>query len=361
MRGEFEISWQMPKAVELVIWDDAGWEVLVDALEPESYYILKRRNHPVFLHPLIVCETLISALTRRNTHYGIVIKHCHPKTVITLIDNNRWFHRLAVKLPNIRFIAIQNGIRHRVPDEWLPIGPPATYKSEYFCFGQSEIDSYRAIGYQFKKIRAMGSVKNALFSHHLNDSKKGSHVSERGHILLISQHRPTSITSTQHEYEKMVSWLYSYLKSHPGLQASVALSRRSDNPEYEKERLFHQEKFGNRVALIPRGRGWMTNYQSTEQFDVVVASSSTLAFESLARGRKALLCDVRFYDSFLGQSRTPDWMLSRLGEETFDDALTKLLEMPLEDFVSRNRKSINYFMIAPNEDFIAELKRLVVG
>ena len=105
----------------------------------------------------------------------------------------------------------------------------------------------------------------------------------------------------------------------------------------------------------------MTNYQFTEQFDVVVSSSSTLALESLARGRKALLCDVRFYDSFLGQSFSPDWMLSRLGEETFDDALTKLLGMTLEDFVLRNRKSINYFMIAPDENSVAEFKRHVVG
>ena len=350
----------MPKVVELVIWDEAGWEVLFDALEPESYYILARRNHPIFLHPLIMWETLISALARRNTHYGIVIKHCHPRAVVTFIDNNRWLHKLALRLPDIRFIAIQNGKRNPFPPD-QPIGPPATYKSEYLCFGQCEIDSYRAIGYQFREIKVMGSLKNALFSHHLNDSKKGSHVSERGHILLISQYRPTSNTFTQHEYQKMVSWLYSYLKSHPGLQASVALSRRSDDPEYETEKLFHQEKFGNRVTLIPRGQGWMTNYQSTEQFDVIVTYHSTLGYESLARGRKALLCDVRLSDSFEGQSRTPDWMLPSSDQEIFDDALTKLLGMTLEDFVLRNRKSINYFMIAPDENSVAEFKRHVVG
>ena len=289
---------------------------------------------------------------------------CHPKTVVTFIDNNPRFHKLANRLPDVRFVAIQNGERDSFPDEGLPIGLPATYDSAYLCFSQFEIDSYRSIGYKFKHINGMGSLKNALFVHHLHDSKKGLNMSKKGDILLISQFRKVAMESFfqgQIHYAKVVSLLYSYLESHPGLQVSVALACTPDQSDYEAERLFHQEHRGNLATLIPKSEDWMSAYYLTGQFSVVVAASSTLGFETLARGRKTLMCDVRLLRNFVDQAVTPDWILSRLDQETFDDACTKLFAMPLEDFVLRNRKSINYFMLSPHENSITEFQRNIVG
>jgi surface carbohydrate biosynthesis protein len=365
VRRQFEVSWQMPKAVDLVIWDEVGSQFLLDAIEPESYYILKTRNNSIFLHPLIVWETLVSALTKRNTHHGVVIKRCHPKTVVTFIDNNLRFHKLANRLPDIRFVAIQNGQRDAFPDESQAIGPPAIYDSEYLCFSQCEIDSYRSIGYKFKHINGMGSLKNALFVRHLYDSKRGINMSGKGDILLISQYRKMNpeweFDMSMTQYNTVLNVLRLYLESHPGLQVSVALACTPDQSDYEAERLFHQEHLGNLATLIPKSEDWMSAYYLTGQFSVVVAASSTLGFETLARGRKTLMCDVRLLRNFVDQAVTPDWILSRLDQETFDDACTKLFAMPLEDFVLRNRKSINYFMLSPHENSITEFQRNIVG
>ena len=364
MRRQFEVSWQMPNAVDLIIWDEVGSQFILAALDPASYQILRVRHRTVYLHPLIVWETLVSALTKRNTHYGVVIKRCHPKTVVTFIDNNPRFHELANRLPDIRFVAIQNGSRNGFPDRPQAIGPPAIYDSEYLCFSQFEIDSYRAIGYKFKHINVMGSLKNALFVRHLHDSKRGINMSGKGDILLISQFRKVAMESFfqgQINYAKVVSLLYSYLESHPGLQVSVALACTPDQSDYEAERLFHQEHLGNLATLVPKSENWISTYYLTGQFSVVVAASSTLGFETLARGRKTLMCDVRLLRNFVDQAVTPDWILSRLDQETFDDACTKLFAMPLEDFVLRNRKSINYFMLSPHENSITEFQRNIVG
>ena len=364
VRRQFEISWQMPKAVELVIWDEVDSNIFLALLDPASQHIIRVRDHPLYLHPLILWETLISGLTKRNTHHGVVIERCRPKMVVTFIDNNPRFHKLANKLPDIRFLAIQSGIRHRSSDQSQAIGLSATYNSEYLCFGQFEIDYYRSIGYKFKHIRGMGSLKNALFARDLHESKKGLGASEKGDILLISQFRKAAmepLTQSQSRYVKVVSLLNSYLESHPGLQVSVAMVCAPDQSDYEAERLFHQERLGNLATLTPNSEEWTSSYHLTEQFSVVVTASSTLGFETLGRGRKAMICDERLSRTFVDQTFTPDWILSRFDQEIFDGACTKLLTMPSEEFILRNRKSINYFMLSSQEDSIAKFQRAIIG
>jgi len=365
MTGDVEILWQRPKPVELVIWDEMGAQFLLDALNPASHHLLRVRNCPVYLHPLIVWRTLVGRLTKRHTHHEVVIGLCQPKAVVTFIDNDPRFHKLASGFPDIRFIAIQNGSRHTFADEAQAFGSPATYNSEFFCFGHEVIDFCKANGYQFKQIKIIGSLRNALFVQYLQNLAKGFHASERSDIVLISQFRRSieepSSSQALNEYKQVVSFLHTYLRSHPGLRVSVSLVNSIDHPDHDAERLFHQQKLGNLVSLIPKSADLMSSYLAAEQSNVVVTSTSTLGFESLARGRKTLMCDVRLSDTFVEQSFTPDWILSRLDQETFDDAITKLSGMPLEDFVSRNGKSINHFMIAPHENFLSELKKQVLG
>ena len=366
LAGDFEVSWQRLQAVELVIWDEVGSQFLLDALDPVSHYILKVRNYSIYLHPLIVWETLISALTRRNTHYGIVIKHLQPKAVVTFIDNNAQFHKLASRFPDVRFIAIQNGARKALGDAPAPIGPPASYDSEYLCFGQNEIDSYRAIGYHFKQIKVMGSLKNALFVQHLRGSTEQFDASEGYDLVLISQFRAAMMTSVPLrqgpvEYEKTVRCLYSYLESHAGLRVSVAMVTAGGDPDHDAEVLFHQERLGNLVTLVPNSEDRMSNYYLTEKSKVAVSAYSTLGLENLGRGCRTLMCSSIYSEAFKDQPFFPDWALLRLDQETFDDAMTKLLVMPREDFVSRNSKSKNYVMVSSHENSILEFKRQVVG
>jgi surface carbohydrate biosynthesis protein len=364
IHGEIEVSWQRLKPVDLVIWDEVGSQFVLDALGPTSYYILRSRQNPIYLHPSIVWATLISTLTKRNTHHGIVIQQCQPRCVVTLIDNNPRFHKLASKLPNVRFVAIQNGSRKGFADEPQALGPPETYDSEYLCFGQNEIDSYEKIGYKFKKIEAVGSLRNALFAQHLNQLTEDFHVGERYDIALISQfRRPVSDSFPMFlvEYEKVVSLLYSYLRSHPGLRISVALVTASDHLDHEAELLFHRQRLGGLATLIPKSEDLMSSYFLTEQSNVVVTNASTLGLESLARGRKTLVSSSLYSKATVGQQSFVDWTCSSLDQEIFDEAITNLLAMSREKFLSRNSESINYVMIAPCENSISEFRRKLNG
>lgn len=365
MTGEVEVLWQRPKPVELIIWDEVGSQFLLAALNPTSHHIIRVRSSSIYLHPFIVWGMLIGALTKRNTRYEVVIELFKPKVVVTFIDNDPTFHRLASRYSDVRFVAIQNGGRQGMSDEPLPIGPPATYDSEYFCFGQNEIDSYKVIGYQFKKMEAVGSLKNALFMQVMRDSTEGLYASERYDIVLISQFRrgisePSPLLALV-EYKEVVSFLYSYLESRPRLRVSVALVSNSDDPDHDAELLFHREGLGDTAILVPRSGDLMSGYLLTQQSDVVVAASSTLGFESLARGRKTLLCSSLYFEALADRPHFTDWTLLRADQDTFDEAITKLLAMPRETFLLRNRKSINYVMVAAREDSIPELKKKVLG
>lgn len=365
MTGNFEVSWRKPKPVELVIWDDVGSQVLLDALEPPSYYILNVRKKVIYLHPVIVWDTVINALTRRNTHYGIVIKYCRPKTVITLIDNNLRFHQLASRFPAVRFIAIQNGVRfYTFPDEALPFGPSAKYESEYLCLGPSEIDSLKMFGIQFKQIKPIGSLRNALFAQSLRDSTEGALTIKQYDIVWISQYRKINLESTSHIWEvesvTALQLLHSYLESHAEVRASVAMVCAKDHPDYDAEVIFYREHLGNLADLIPKSEDWMSSYHITEKSEVVVSSFSTLSLENLARGRKTLMCSSIYSEIFVDQLFSPDWTLRRLDHENFDEAITKLLAMTRKDFLSRNSKSINYVVVPCHTDFILHLVREVL-
>jgi surface carbohydrate biosynthesis protein len=352
----------MPKPVQVVIWDEMGSQFLIQALEPKSYHILKVRKFAIYLHPLIVWRTVIGVLTRRNTHYGIVIEYCKPKTVITFIDNDSRFHRLASSFPDTSFDAIQNGVRAPVHSEAARyLGPQTKYDSNQWCWGQNEIESYEALGYRFKKVTAVGSLRNHFFYRTIQDSKDSRFSGESFDVVLISQFRHQILEShpmqAYVEYEKLVCALASYLSAHDGLRACVAMVTDTGNPDHGQEKRFHNLRLGDLVTLIPKSEELMSGYLLTEQSDVVVSSSSALGFESLARGRKTLMCSRLYSDIFVDQTFSPDWTLFSMDQEIFDKAMTNLLAMSRENFVSRNSESTNYFMIPAHENSMSTLIR----
>ena len=299
-----------------------------------------------------------------SAHYKSVIETCRPKSVITFIDNDTGFHQLASRLPDVRFIAIQNGARFTTfPDAALPFGPSAKFESEYLCLGPSEIDSLKMFGIQFKRIKPIGSLRNALFAQSLRDSTEGALAIEQYDIVWISQYRKMNSESTsllwQVELISVLGLLHSYLESHAELRVSVAMVCEKDHPDYDAEVIFYREHLGNLADLIPKSESWMSNYHLTEKSEVVVSSFSTLSLENLARGRKTLMCSSIYSEIFVDQLFSPDWTLPRLDHENFDEAITKLLAMTRRDFLSRNSKSINHVVIPSHTDFILDLIREV--
>ena len=360
LTGNFETSWKMPKPVQIVIWDETGSQHLIEAFQPTSYHILRVRELAVYLHPLIVWRTVIGVLTKRTTHYGIVIEYCKPKTVVTFIDNDPRFHRLASSFPDTPFNAIQNGVRCPTESDAAPyLGPPTKYDSNQWCWGQNEIDFYEALGLQFKKITAVGSLRNNLFYRTIQDSKDSRSEGEGFDVVLISQFRRQILESHPEqalvEYEKLVCSLASYLSAHDGLRACVAMVTDTGHPDHGQEKRFHDLRLGDLVTPIPKSEDLTSGYLLTEQSNVVVASSSALGFESLARGRKTLICSSLYSDRFVDQTFSPDWTLSSMDQEIFDNAMTNLLAITRENFVSRNSESTNYFMIPPHENSMSTL------
>lgn len=364
LAGNFEVSWQRPKHVELVIWDEEGSQSLIDAIQPASHYILKVRNHPIFLHPLVVWGTLFGLLSRRNSHYSTVIKFCKPRAVATFIDNDHRFHRLASKVPTVNFVAIQNGVR-AVNYSGYPhmLGPQASYESKQLCWGQLEIDNYKSLGYRFKSVIAVGSLRNNIFFQAFDASTEL--VVESFDILLISTFRnfadlqdpPPGYVA----YLRIVRFLSSYVTSHSGLRIGIAMCRPTDHPDYILEELFYKQQLGDLITVVPQSEDGMSSYLLTEKSDVIMSTSSALGIESLARGRKTLMCASHFFDFFEDQAFFPDWTLPRMDQEIFDEAITKLLSMTRESFITRNSESIKYFMNPPHEKSISTIRKEMFG
>jgi hypothetical protein len=362
--GVLEVSFRRPKPVEVVIWDETGAQSLLEAIDPPSYHILKVRTQ-IYLHPLIIWRTLISGLSGPGAHYGSVIEYCKPRTVVTFIDNSPEFHRMASRFPDVSFIAFQNGVRTPdYPDRPPHLGAPVRYNSTQLCWGQNEIDFFNARGHQFKEIKAMGSLQNTLFYRAFHDSTKS--VGDIYDLVLISTYRK-KYSEEIHPllayvaYEKVVFFLRSYLESHDGLRVCVAMASGSDDAAHDSERLFHEKLLGNLASLVPKSADAMSSYLTTEQSNVVVSASSALGIESLARGRKTLMCNDPLAETFVGQPFFPDWILRHMDQETFDMAIKKLLAISQEDFLLRNKNSMEYFIVPPHENSISEIRKEVLG
>ena len=90
-----------------------------------------------------------------------LIKAIDPKVVITFVDYNFAFFKLAKKLDkNYKFIAVQNA--HRDLFDFTEANLKKIYIPEYFCFGQNTIDHYRAFKTNIKNFKIIGSPTLSL-------------------------------------------------------------------------------------------------------------------------------------------------------------------------------------------------------
>jgi len=245
------------------------------------------------------------------------------------------------------------------PDDTPPIGTPANFGSIYLCFGQNEIDSYTGLGYKFKRIKAVGSLRNAAYSRLLTNSSERLSHTDNFDVVLISQFGEASLEKhpplIYADYEKVMRLLSTYANSNPTLKIGVLLRTETESPDHNSELDFHLNIMAAHVEMVTKNDGWVSNYHATERSEVVLSSSSTLGFESLARGCKTLMCSAPLVEKFQSNSHFPDWSPTDIDFKDFDDKLSNLLRMPKQHFGKRNMDSINYFIRSPQGESILDV------
>ncbi len=233
------------------------------------------------------------------------IKIFKPKFVFTFIDNNVDFYKIAKYFPEIKFIAIQNGLRANYANQsgcgFFEVLQRESQKSELsahaICvFGKSSGDQYAKF-IRSKQI-ITGSLKNNLIGEDISTAPNFD-------IVLISQHSPFQIPNSDVRFffgnqsfsaaefylieQRVVNFLSK--RAVRTNQSFAVLGKRTDANPFERE-FFTSAAKPFPVQFFPRTSESST-YEFCKSASLIVTVDSAIGHEFLGRGKKVVFLSGR--------------------------------------------------------------------
>ncbi len=284
------------------------------------------------------------------------------KVVLTFIDNSGLFQTLS-RLDKTRvYFAIQNGTRTLAcVRDYLPKSPhPYAHISmtNFFCFGDRDVQLYRKHGHTIDSCIPVGSLIGGYYKSVISTGKK-----ERKYDLCyVSQWHG-------HFYKEIVGEDYSAIMSRRVGAAISGLNRllsrllaetdltmlicpRNDD---DAEREFYRSLFGERVTIFKSDRNDFSTYRAAEQCELTVALNSTTLCEVFAWRQKVLWCNVTNDEHY----RMPEAGISYFDGDDYQalkNRVITLLETPKADYqrmiTEQSRFINNYDSVNPPHEII---------
>ena len=314
------------KNIKYFIYDDCNKLFLNKLFLKDDYKIFNFRKifNPKFKRIFFLIKFLIQnlfsfknmmILIKDGFHVAIVfneIKNYKPKFVITTTDNDLRFYLLKQYFDkNIKFIAIQNGIRSKFLDMFdnplLKSQKENLTADYYLSFGNNIKNILNK--YIRTKVISIGSFK----SNFVITKKKFSSYSQKNCILYISTFRNRSkieilgrSLNNQIVYYKnllneeiiLIKQLKKYCLKY-NLKLSIAGSSLSSS---NNEIKFYKNILSNCKWKFYKREDIFSNYRLLDQFEIIVTNGSTLGYEALGRNKKVAF----FFRNFSPYKK--DWL-----------------------------------------------------
>ena len=268
-----------------------------------------------------------------------------PVVVITFIDNSVAFQWASRNVRGVTFIAVQNGSRLRPSvHDWLPKRPRAgsvISMPHFFCFSQYEPELYAQFGHDVDNFHVVGSIRADYYRSAIAPRR----VSRGAYDLCIVSEWEASLFRPGTPFPKVgagLSQLYRDISRFIGdNRLAVAVALRSQDPA---EAAFFKQLLGVGAELIPSNMAEMSTYAAMDDSRVIVALNSTAAREAFGWGRAVLFCNFTGDDGYRPPRADPLWLVEGTDYAVFADALSRLLDMPSNEFAERTRSVAPYMM-----------------
>jgi surface carbohydrate biosynthesis protein len=361
-------SYRPLERVRVLVYDEQSLQVAAALLQRVSYAVFHSRGEVFHAHPRVLWRGLKYAIKFRSlslSYHAAVIDARDPEIVLTFIDNDGVFHELANRFPGKRFIAIQNGWRFPNFDDYS-LQKAYDYRSIMLCFGENDADNYGLNGTSFARIKAIGSIKNALWRQ-TSQQSEGDASDEVFDLCFVSTFRyeiPLDSPYMQ-DVKVFMDQVVEYLRERPSLRVAVALFYREDVfSEHEAlmaEKEFFQKWLSPSAMLFPNDSERTSVYRLTDRCAVNISYMSAASIEAAARGNRTLM---NMPGSLLDfeEAQRPPWFLFRASYEDFSIALDSLLAMSDETFKLQYGSQINYFVVnSGNSSALFDIEQLVLG
>lgn len=293
-----KLKWRLmpPPQRDALLFFKTGADVIAPYFSPHEFQVLDIRESEVNIAVAIRC-ILTRDLSAQNyaRHF---IGMAKPKLILTFIDNFPNFYLLKNKFPEVQVWLIQNGIRSERGDVFglmKSIGQNQTSRvDKMFVFGSAIGEKY--LEFISGEVVVHGSFKNNLVP--IAQSKKSSvaYIStyrpnqQRSFIVPESKpEKPVTYEQIIKRRENAILWLAKYCAEN---HLELTIIGKHENPEQEEA--YYRSLLVNYSFEFVARKVSTSSYLALDKSEIIVFTSSTLGYESLARGKKtaAIMLDA---------------------------------------------------------------------
>ncbi len=367
------LRWRIlpPRHKPVLLYFVTGAEVIAPYFSPDEFQVLDLREHEVNIWVALRC--LLDRDLSAQNYALIYIEIVKPKLVITFIDNFPAFFQVKNRFPEITTVLIQNGVRVD-PHDLFETNSVASslhknFVDKMFVFGSAIGATYAK--YTEGEIVPIGSFKNNLVPITKSNKRTVAYISTYRPGLARSIVIPDSLPSFPIQYgqiidrrEQTIIFLANFCKNN-----NLDLVIIGKDEDFVGEKAYYDKLLKDFSWTIAQRQTTTINYAVVDESEIVVFTSSTLGYESLARGKKtaALLIDAEIIDSPsikfgwpVSLSDDGKFWTNRLDENRFEEILNYLLAASNDDWEKVRSETmheiINYD--PGNSQFVAMVQSL---
>ena len=298
-----KLRWRIlpPRHKPVLLYFVTGADVIAPYFSPDEFQILDLREREVNLWVAVRC--LFDRNLSAQNYALIYIEIVQPKLVITFIDNFPAFFQLKNQFPDIQTIFIQNGVRSERGDLFgasiASLELEGNHVDHMYVFGSAVGAMYRK--YIFGKIVPIGSFKNNLVPITKSNKQTVAYISTYRSAIARTNIIPDSLPGFPIQYgqiidrrEQTIIFLANFCKNN-----NLSLLIIGKDEDFEGEKAYYDKLLKDFSWTIAHRQTTTINYAVIDDSEIVVFTSSTLGYESLARGKKtaAFLIDAEIIDS----------------------------------------------------------------
>ena len=339
------LRWRIlpPRHKPVLLYFVTGADVIAPYFTPDEFQVLDLREHEVNLWVALRC---FSDRDLSATNYALrYIQIVKPKLVITFIDNFPAFFQLKNHFPDITTVLIQNGVRVDPGDLFESASEVLRLNNNFvdkmFVFGSAIGATYAK--YTDGEIVPIGSFKNNLVPITKSNKQTVAYISTYRSGIARTTVIPDSLPGFPIQYgqiidrrEQTIIFLARYCKNN-----NLSLVIIGKDEDFEGEKVYYGKLLKDFSWTIAQRQTTTINYAVVDESEIVVFTSSTLGYESLARGKKtaAFLIDAEIIDSPsikfgwpISLSDDGKFWTNRLDEVRFEEILDYLLTSSNDDW-----------------------------
>ena len=339
------LRWRIlpPRHKPVLLYFVTGADVIAPYFTPDEFQVLDLREHEVNLWVALRC---FSDRDLSATNYALrYIQIVKPKLVITFIDNFPAFFQLKNHFPDITTVLIQNGVRVDPGDLFESASEVLRLNNNFvdkmFVFGSAIGATYAK--YTDGEIVPIGSFKNNLVPITKSNKQTVAYISTYRSGIARTTVIPDSLPGFPIQYgqiidrrEQTIIFLANFCKNN-----NLNLVIIGKDEDFEGEKAYYDKLLKDFSWTIAQRQTTTINYAVVDESEIVVFTSSTLGYESLARGKKtaAFLIDAEIIDSPsikfgwpISLSDDGKFWTNRLDEVRFEEILDYLLTSSNDDW-----------------------------